>query len=102
MNMLYVVFSANLYQGLCIVLFYTFDTQEIVFLIDQWILLSCACFNLAFVSASVALVQVTFLLLQECNFDHAMFSPNTANVDPTGNDAGMLRVLKVSCSLQIP
>lgn len=102
MNMLYVVFSANFYQGLCIVLFYTFDTQEIVFLIDQWILLSCACFNLAFVSASVALVQVTFLLLQECNFDHAMFSPNTANVDPTGNDAGMLRVLKVSCPLQIP
>lgn len=102
MNMLYVVFSANFYQGLCIVLFYTFDTQEIVFLIDQWILLSCACFNLAFVSASVALVQVTFLLLQECNFDHAMFSPNTANVDPTGNDAGMLRVLKVSWSLQIP
>lgn len=102
MNMLYVVFSANFYQGLCIVLFYTFDTQEIVFLIDQWILLSCACFNLAFVSASVVLVQVTFLLLQECNFDHAMFSPNTANVDPTGNDAGMLRGLKVSCSLQIP
>lgn len=92
MNMLYVVFSANFYQGLCIVLFYTFDTQEIVFLIDQWILLSCAYFNLAFVSASVVLVQVTFLLLQECNFDHAMFSPNTANVDPTGNDAGMLRV----------
>lgn len=92
MNMLYVVFSANFYQGLCIVLFYTFDTQEIVFLIDQWILLSCACFNLAFVSASVVLVQVTFLLLQECNFDHAMFSPNTANVDPTDNDAGMLRV----------
>lgn len=92
MNMLYVVFSANFYQGLCIVLFYTFDTQEIVFLIDQWILLSCACFNLAFVSASVVLVEVTFLLLQECNFDHAMFSPNTASVDPTGNDAGMLRV----------
>ena len=100
--MLYVVFSANFYQGLCIVLFYTFDTQEIVFLIDKWILLSCACFNLAFVSAPVVLVQVTFLLLQECNFDHAMFSPNTANVDPTGNDAGMLRVLKVNCSLQIP
>ena len=34
MNMLYVVFSANFCQGLCIVLFYTFDTQEVVFLID--------------------------------------------------------------------
>ena len=31
MNLLYVVFSANFFQGLCIVLFYTFDTQEIVF-----------------------------------------------------------------------
>ena len=31
MNLLDVVFSANFFQGLCIVLFYTFDTQEIVF-----------------------------------------------------------------------
>ena len=61
-------------------------------------MLGCAYFDLAFVSASVVLVYVTLILLQECNFDHAMFSPNTANVDPTGNDAGMLRVLKVSCS----
>ena len=65
-------------------------------------MLSCAYFNLAFASASGVLVHVTLILLQECNFDHAMFSPNTANVDPTGNDAGMLHVLKVSCSLQIP
>ena len=64
-------------------------------------MLSCAYFNLAFVSASVVLVHVTLILLQECNFDHAMFSPNTANVDPKDNDAGMLRVLRVSCSLQI-
>ena len=63
---------------------------------------SCAYFNLAFVSASVVLVRFTLILSQECNFDHAMFSPNTANVDPTGNDAGMLRLLKVSFSLQIP
>ncbi|KAM7447198.1 hypothetical protein ABFA07_004627 [Porites harrisoni] len=27
--------------------------------------------------------------IMECNFDHAMFSPNTANVDPTGNDADL-------------
>lgn len=48
----------------------------------------------------MVLVHVTLIFLQECNFNHAMFSPNTANVDPKGNDAGMLHVLKVSCSLQ--
>ena len=34
--------------------------------------------------------MVDNLTFQKCNFDHAIFSPNTANLDPKSSDAGIL------------